>query len=201
QMPPANLLIIDEAHHARANTYQKLIELYPDASVLGLTATPCRGDGRGLGNIFKKMIEVPQVADLIKLGFLVGAKVYAPVDPDLKGVRTQTGDYAVGQLADRMNTPALVGDIVIDWLKHGERRKTIAFAVDVQHSVHIRNDLVQAGVRAEHLDGSTSIRDREAILARLASGETEVVTNCMVLTEGFDCPDIGCIILARPTKQ
>jgi superfamily II DNA or RNA helicase len=201
QMPLANLLIIDEAHHARASTYRAVIDAYPNASVLGLTATPCRGDGRGLGNIFEKMIEVPQVADLIKLGFLVGAKVYAPVDPDLKGVRIQTGDYAVGQLAHRMNTAALVGDIVVDWLKHGERRKTIAFAVDVGHSVHIKNDLVQAGVRAEHLDGTTSIRDREAILARLASGETEVVTNCMVLTEGFDCPDIGCIILARPTKQ
>jgi DNA repair protein RadD len=200
-MPAATIVIVDEAHHARAKTYQAVIDQYPDALIIGLTATPCRGDGRGLGNIFTELLEAPQVAELISGGFLVGAKVYAPVDPNLQGVKTRTGDYVIEQLARRMNTDQLVGDIVTDWLKHGERRKTIAFACDVAHSVHIKNDLVGAGVRAEHLDGSTPKGDRDAILARLASGETEVVTNCMVLTEGFDCPEIGCIILARPTRQ
>ena len=97
-MPPADILIIDEAHHGRARTYQKIIEAYPGRVVLGLTATPCRGDGRGLGNIFDQMIEAPQLQELIDLGFLVA-------DPDLcagqghrpaRGVRTQTGDYAIG---------------------------------------------------------------------------------------------------------
>ena len=200
-MPLADIIIIDEAHHVRAKTYQAIIEHYPGAVVLGLTATPCRGDGRGLGNIFDSMIECPQVADLIKLGFLVGSRVYAPVIPDLRGVRTEKGDYVVGQLAHRMNTDELVGDVVSHWLKYGERRKTVVFAVDVAHSVHIKNEFVNAGVRAEHLDGNTSIEDREAILARLASGETEVVCNCMVLTEGWDMPPVSCCILARPTKQ
>src|SRR5262249_44601367 len=150
-------------------------------------------DGRGLGNIFDAMIECPQVAELIVGDFLVRSRVYAPVDPDLRGVRTQQGDYVVGQLERRMNTDALVGDIVEHWLKYGERRRTVCFAVGVEHSVHIRNEFVQAGVRAEHLDGTTSVPEREAILARLASGETTVICNCQVLTEGFDCPDIGCI--------
>ena len=137
-LPVATLVIIDEAHHSRANTYQKIIEAYPDAILLGLTATPCRGDGRGLGNVFETMIECPQVAKLISGGYLVNSRVYAPIDPDLKGVRTEKGDYVVSQLASRMNTDQLVGDLVTHWHKHGERRPTITFAVDVAHSVHSR---------------------------------------------------------------
>ena len=200
-MPLADFVIIDEAHHACAMTYQKVLEAYPNAIILGLTATPCRDDGRGLGGIFKTMIQCPQVPDLIEQGYLVKARVYAPVDPDLHGVKTQAGDYVESQLAERMDRDKLVGDIVTHWHKYGERRKTVAFACSVGHSVHIRDQFLKAGVRAEHLDGSTPKDEREAILARLASGDTEVVANCMVLTEGFDCPDIGCCILARPTKK
>jgi DNA repair protein RadD len=200
-MPPADLLIIDEAHHACAMTYSKVIATYPNAILLGLTATPCRGDGRGLGGIFQTMIECPQVPDLIEQGYLVKSRVYAPVDPNLRGVRTERGDYVASDLADCMDRPTLVGDIVTHWFKYGEHRRTVTFACSVGHSVHIRDEFVKAGVRAEHLDGSTPKDERDSILARLATGETEVVTNCMVLTEGFDCPDIGCIVLARPTKQ
>ena len=200
-MPLADLVIIDEAHHACAMTYQKVIEAYPNAIILGLTATPCRGDGRGLGGIFTTMIQCPQVPDLIDQGYLVKSRVYAPIDPDLRGVQTVKGDYHEGQLSQRMDKGELIGDIVMHWFKFGERRRTIAFACSIGHSIHIRDEFIKAGVRAEHLDGATPKSDREAILGRLASGETEVVTNCMVLTEGFDCCPIGCIILARPTKK
>jgi superfamily II DNA or RNA helicase len=201
-MPLADLVIIDEAHHSCAQTYRAVLEQYPNAIVLGLTATPCRGDGRGLGGIFTTLIQCPQIAELIEGGYLVKTRVYAPViEPDLKGVRTQAGDYVESQLAERMDQDKLVGDIVTHWLKYGEGRRTVAFACSVGHSVHIADEFVKAGIRAEHLDGETSIEDRSAILGRLASGETQVVCNCMVLTEGFDCPDIGCIILARPTKK
>jgi DNA repair protein RadD len=194
-LPPANLLIID------ANTYTKIIAAYPDAVLLGLTATPCRGDGRGLGGIFEALIECPQVATLIEGKYLVRSRIYAPVDPDLRGVHTQAGDYVETQLADRMDRPKLVGDIVTHWHKYGERRKTVAFACSVGHSIHIRDEFIRAGVRAEHIDGSTPKDQRDETLARLACGDTEVVSNCMVLTEGWDMPAIGCCILARPTKK
>ena len=200
-LPPADLLIVDECHHAAAHTWRKIIEAYPAAVLIGLTATPCRGDGRGLGGIFTTMIECPQVAPLIEQGYLVKTRVYAPVDPDLRGIKTQAGDYVEAQLAERMDRAKLVGDIVTHWHKYGERRRTVAFACSVGHSIHIRDEFIKAGVRAEHLDGETPRDERDAILARLESGETEVVANCMVLTEGFDCPDIGCIVLARPTKK
>jgi superfamily II DNA or RNA helicase len=201
RMPLADLLIIDEAHHARAATYREVIDAYPDAILRGLTATPCRGDGLGLGNIFEAMIQCPQVAELITQGYLVRSRVYAPVDPDLSGVRVEKGDYVEAQLAARMDRPKLVGDIITHWHKLGERRRTIAFACSVGHSIHIRDEFIRSGVRAEHLDGSTPRGERDAMLARLASGETEVIANCMVLTEGWDCPEVGCCILARPTRR
>jgi DNA repair protein RadD len=200
-LPPADLLVIDEAHHCPAATYQEIIDQYPNAILLGLTATPCRGDGRGLGGIFERMIECPQVAALISQGHLVKTRVYAPSEPDLKGVKVQAGDYVETQLADRMDRPKLIGDICTHWHKYGERRKTVAFAVSVQHSIHIRDEFIKSGVRAEHIDGSTPKPERDASLARLASGEIELVSNCMVLTEGWDLPEVACCILARPTKK
>ena len=200
-LPATDLLIVDEAHHCPANTYRQIIKSYPNAVLIGLTATPCRGDGRGLGGIFDVIIECPQVPELIQQGFLVRTHVYAPVDPDLKGVKTRVGDYVASQLAERMDRDDLVGDIVSHWHKYGQRRKTVCFAVDVKHSIHVRDEFIKSGVIAEHVDGSTPKADRDAVLARLASGETELVTNCMVLTEGWDLPDVSCVILARPTKK
>ncbi|MFZ2141913.1 MAG: DEAD/DEAH box helicase, partial [Xanthobacteraceae bacterium] len=181
ELPRADLLVIDEAHHCPADTYSKIIASYPEAVLLGLTATPCRGDGRGLGGIFETIIECPQVAPLIEQGFLVKTRVYAPVNPDLTGVRSQAGDYVETQLADRMDRPKLIGDIVTHWHKFGERRKTVAFTVNVSHSIHLRDEFIKSGVRAEHVDGSTPKPERDASLARLASGEIELISNCMVL--------------------
>jgi DNA repair protein RadD len=200
-LPPVDLLWVDEAHHCTAESYQSIIEAYPDAILLGTTATPCRGDGRGLGGIFDTIVECPQVPELIEQGYLVKTRVYAPVDPDLKGVKVQLGDYVESQLAERMNRPKLVGDIVTHWHKFGERRKTVVFACSVGHSVNIRDEFIKSGVRAEHIDGSTPKPERDASLARLASGEIDLVTNCMVLTEGWDMPEVGACILARPTRK
>jgi DNA repair protein RadD len=200
ELPPAEIVFVDEAHHCRARTYQTIIDAYPSAIIIGLTATPCRGDGRGLGNVFQAMIECPQIPELIEQGHLVKLKIFAPPPPDLRGVRVEsTGDYNIGQLSDKMDP--LVGDFVEHWLKYAQQRRTIAFAVDVRHSVHITDELIKSGVRAEHVDATTGQDDREAIIARLASGETEVVSNVGIFTEGFDSPDVGCIALVRPTRS
>jgi len=201
-LPPADYVIFDEAHRVRGRTREALLSRYPDAILIGLTATPCRGDGRGLGNIFETMIEAPQTAELIQLGKLVPAKVFAPVYRDIaKGVEVSQGDYVVSALSSRMNTDELVGDIVTEWLAHGENRPTVAFSVDVEHAVHIRDRFRQASVIAEYVCGSTPIAEREQILAALTGGEVKIVANCAVLTEGWDCPPVSCVILARPTKQ
>ena len=200
-LPHADIVFIDEAHHVPARTYRHIIAAYPEAQIIGLTATPCRRDGRGLGSVFDVLIEGPQVADLTKQGYLVGTKVFAPSRPDLMGVRVRHGDYVEADLATRMDRAELVGDAITHWHRHADRRKTVLFATSVAHSVHLKDEFIKSGVKAEHIDGSTPKDERDDILARLASGELEVVVNCAVLCEGFDLPDIGCIVLARPTKS
>jgi superfamily II DNA or RNA helicase len=197
-LPHADIVFIDEAHHARARTYRQIIDAYPDARIYGMTATPCRRDGRGLGNVFDAMVECPQVQELIDLGYLVKTKVFAPCKPNLKGVQTRQGDYVESQLAERMDRAELVGDIVTHWHRHADGRKTVVFATSVAHSIHLRDEFVRSGVRAEHIDGSTPKDDRDEILARLECGDLELVSNCQVLTEGWDMPDVACCILALP---
>lgn len=201
ELPPADLLVVDECHHATANTWRRIIEAYPGAVLLGLTATPCRGDGNGLGGIFDTLLECPQVADLIAQGYLVGTRVYAPTRPDLAGVRVQAGDWVESQLAERMDRPKLVGDIGTHWHRHAERRRTVVFACGVGHSIHIRDEFRRSGVSCDHIDGATPKDERDEILAKLAAGAIDVVTNCMVLTEGWDMPEVGCVVLARPTRK
>src|SRR6516225_5228090 len=100
ELPPAEIVIVDEGHHGRAKTYEDIIAAYPDAIIVGLTATPCRGDGRGLGNIFDVIVEAPQVAELIKLDKLVPPRIFTVASPDLRGVDTaKTGDYVISQLS------------------------------------------------------------------------------------------------------
>jgi DNA repair protein RadD len=200
-LPHADIVFIDEAHHARARTYRQITDSYPAAQIIGLTATPCRKDGRGLGGTFDALVECPQVQELIDQGYLVGTKVFAPSRPDLKGVRVRQGDYVEAELAERMDRPQLVGDIVSHWCRLAERRKTIVFATSVAHSINLRDGFLKVGVRAEHIDGSTPKDERDKALQRLSSGELDLITNCMVLTEGWDQPDVACCVLARPTKS
>ena len=133
-LPPANIVFVDEAHHCPARSYRTIIERYPAAKIIGMTATPCRRDGHGLGGIFERMVECPQISDLIKLGYLVPTKVFAPSKPDLSGVHTRHGDYVEAELADRMDRAELIGDIVSHWHRLAEHRKTVVFAtsVDIQ---------------------------------------------------------------------
>lgn len=200
-LPQADLVIVDEAHHSTAKTWHSIMDAYPQAAIVGLTATPCRGDGRGLGTIFETLVECPDVSELVRLGYLTGTRVYAPGAPDLTGVKITAGDYNEKGLAAVMNQDQLVGDVVLHWQHHAEGRKTLVYAVDVAHSMHIRDEFCHAGISAGHIDGTTPPEERDAILSQLRRGTLDVVSNCQVLTEGFDCPDVGCVVLARPTKS
>jgi superfamily II DNA or RNA helicase len=129
ELPPADLVVVDEAHHAPAKTYRKLLDLYPHAVVIGLTATPCRGDGRGLGDLFEELIECPSVGELTKLGYLVPAQFYAPSRPNLDGVQVSRGDYGEAQLAEVMNTHALVGDVISHYFRINSERRHIRYGL------------------------------------------------------------------------
>lgn len=199
--PHARLIVIDECHHATAETYSDILDCYPDAWRVGLTATPFRLDGRGLGDLFGELVVAATTKELCDAGVLHAPKVWCDKSPDLRGVKVIAGDYSLGALSKRTNTDELNADIVKTWLAHAHGRRTVTFAVDVEHSMAIATAFQQVGVAAEHLDGATPRDQRDAILARLASGRTQIVCNCMVLTEGWDLPALECAIVARPTAS
>ena len=200
-LPQVDLIVIDEAHHMPADSYRALVEMFPGAKLVGFTATPCRRDGRALSDDFDRLIEAPQVAALVSRGHLVPAKVFAPAAPSLKGVHTRHGDFVEAELAERLDRPELVGDIVAHWRRLADGRKTVAFAVTVAHATSIRDEFLKAGIRAAMVDGSTPKLERDEVLERLAAGDLDVVSNCLVLTEGWDSPSVSCCIMARPTKS
>lgn len=200
--PPANIVIIDEAHRTSAASYQKLFEWYPDAMFLGLTATPCRGDGKPLGQSYQAMVLGATYSQLIAQGFIVEPEVYStPMQPDLSGVHTVAGEYNQEELEEAVNRGALIGNLFSEWSRRAGGRRTVVFAVSVEHSKAIVCEFVAGGVKAEHLDGATPEDERRAILARLESGETLVVSNVGVLCEGWDQPACKCLVLACPTKS
>jgi len=201
EKPSAGLIVVDECHHAAADSYQNVLAEYPDAHVVGLTATPFRLDGRGLGDLFGELVVAAWPDDLCADGVLHKPRVWASKAPDLRGIRVVAGDYSVGALAERSNTAELNGDIVETWMKRAAGRRTVAFAVDIAHSMAITKAFQDAGIPAEHLDGGTPRSQRDDILDRLRAGKTLVVSNCMVLTEGWDLPALECAVIARPTAS
>ena len=200
-MPKAELIVIDEAHHVVNDTHQTILQNYPFTPRLGLTATPFRLDGRGLGELFGEIIVAAYTDELCDAGVLHRPKVWASKSPDLRGLKVVAGDYNLKGLSERTNTAELNADIVQTWLKHARGRRTVAFAVDIEHSQAITEAFQQVGIAAEHIDGRTSRDERDAVLARLRSGKTQIVSNCMILTEGWDLPALECAIIARPTAS
>jgi superfamily II DNA or RNA helicase len=177
---------------------------YPAALHIGLTATPYRADGRGLGDAYGELIVVASPRELIAEGFLVEPRVFTvPTEEraDLSHVRVTRGEYSASDLDDAMNRQGLVGNIVAHWQTHASQVRTVVFAVSIDHSRNIVKRFQEAGVPAEHLDGNTPTAERDAILRRLDSGETLVVGSVGTLSEGWDQPSVKCAVLARPTKS
>lgn len=200
-LPPANLIVVDECHLSVAPTFVELIDQYPDAVVIGLTATPYRLDGKGLRRIYQELIEVTDAATLMAEGHLIKPRVLSTPRPDLSGVKIRNGDYDQRALAAAMDQADLVGDVVEHWQKHAAGKRTVVFATSVEHSIHLVERFKAAGVSAEHLDAKTPADQRRAILARLKAGETQVVSNVEILTAGWDLPTLEVCVLARPTES
>lgn len=204
-------IIVDECHHALAKTYLDLLDCFPDAKVVGLTATPMRSDGRGLGRIFDELVQGEQYGG--NYTSLISRRVLVPCPPkkiwswsidQLEKVRVQAGDYVMGGKsgADRlMNDTKLIGDIVKHWDMLAENRPTIMFATSVSHAENTAIQFRESGIQAEFIHAGTPQDERDRIIALLGNGGLNVVTNFGVFTEGFDCPPVSCLIMARPTKQ
>jgi superfamily II DNA or RNA helicase len=200
--PPPDLIILDECHHVAAPSWARLVESFPQAKLLGLTATPERLDGRGLKDWFEHMIVGPNTHTLIDEGYLSKFKYFAPTIPDMRGVRVKLKEYDRHDLEGAMNKSTLVGDIVDHFKeKLAPNARALAFCVSVDASRELAARFTEAGIPAKHVDWETTQEKRDEAVADLASGKIRVLTNREVFSEGLDLPAIDAVLLLRPTKS
>jgi superfamily II DNA or RNA helicase len=192
------LVVVDEAHHALADSYQKVLQHFTGAKVLGVTATPDRGDKRNLGQYFENIAFEITMFDLIKQGYLSPVKVKAlPVEIDLAQVKSVAGDYSADDLGTAL-TPYL-RSIAQALRDHAAFRKCLVFLPLIATSKTFTEICQQEGLLAYHVDGISA--DRKEILAGFAAGQFDILCNAMLLTEGFDDPSIDCVVVLRPTRS
>ena len=197
-----DMILTDEAHHAPAGNYTKVLAHFPRAYSLGVTATPVRGDGKGLASEYDVIVEGPNIRQLIDMGYLVEPVVYAPAKAlDLTGVRTKLGDYDKTQLSGLMDKPTVTGDAVAHYRKLLNGQPAVAFCVSVAHAQHVAEQFRTAGYKSEAVDGAMELTERQRILDGLGSGAVQVVTSCDIISEGTDIPAIAGAILLRPTQS
>lgn len=207
---PPKLLITDECHHATASQYDKVhrwVEAH-GGKCLGLTATPWRLSGEGLDSHYQHMVLGPPVAWLIANGYLSDYRAYAPVAPDLTEVHTLAGDYAKNEIEQVMTGKAIIADCVSHWRRLALGKRTIGFAVTVQHSQMMAEEFLRAGIPAAHVDANTPEHIRRQHILNFATGHLLVLWNCGLFSEGLDLSAIArrdvtieCVIQARPTKS
>lgn len=203
-MPQFDLIVIDEAHHAVSATFTALLASQPNAKLLGVTATPCRLDGKGLGKHcgghFDAIHCGPSMEDLITAGYLAPCKVYLPAAAiDTRGVKKIAGDYDEGELEERAD--AVTGDAVLEFQKLPAGTTAIAFCVTVKNAERVAAAFVEAGIKSVAVHGGMHKDDRDAAIAGLEDGSVQVLTSCEIVSEGLDVPSVGCVILLRPTKS
>jgi superfamily II DNA or RNA helicase len=197
-----DLIIIDEAHHAVAGSWSKIINHWKSSKLLGVTATPCRLDGRPLKDFFDYLVLGPSIGNLVAQGYLCPHKVFAaPNDLNLSNVKTRAGDYAKDQLEHELKRADITGDAVEQYRKHADGLPAIAFCVSVDHGISVRNKFNNAGYKAGLITGSMNNKDRDEILFNLSSGKIQVLASVDVVNEGFNLPCISAAILLRATKS
>ena len=193
------LLVIDEAHHTTAGTWAKVIQHFHAAKLLGVTATPIRSDGRGLGEHYQAMVQGPTAQQLTDDGFLAAAKVLAPPGFDSTGLRKRMGDFDAKESEQRVGT--IMGDCLGHYRKHLPGQTAIAFCCSVAHAEAVADLFQRNGIAAASIDGSMDTAQRRELLQDLGTGKLKVLTSCALIGEGVDVPSVGGCILLRPTAS
>jgi len=203
-----DLIVVDEAHRVMAESYQAILRQYPRARVLGLTATPERADGKGLSDVFRHLFVIALPSELQRDDYLADprwfgarADVVAKLAERLKGTRVSNGDYAPADLARAVDSKFLLGSVVSETLRIAPGVRKAVFAGSVAHSRKLAAAFKRKGVKAAHLDAEVPPLEREAMLEEFAKGDIEVICNFDVLSEGWDLPALGAVVLARPFRS
>lgn len=202
-----DVLMIDEAHHSAADSYQKIIQELgfgpgSDRLLVGVTATPERGDRKGLDDTFEKIVFSRSVGTMIRAGYLapvIGRRILTNLHLDR--IRIQGGDFAINDLAQAVNMPERNEFIVEKFREYAGERKAVAFCVNVQHCHDLAKAFNDAGIKAAAVWGDMDPTERKKTLAALKKGKIQIATSCGVLTEGFDEPSLTAILMCRPTKS
>lgn len=199
KLPPADLVIFDEAHHTQDdNSYgDVLLKHWPRARVLGVTATPYRLGGKGFTTVFDTLVQGPPFKDIVGMGYLVPFKYYVAYNPDMTNVKMQRGDYLQEDIAKAMQ----LAPIVDSYLEHCRGKSGICFAINVDHSNLIVRQYIERGIPAAHVDANTDIKIRRKLFQDLRDKKILVLVNVGIATEGTDIPNIDFVQLARPTKS
>jgi superfamily II DNA or RNA helicase len=206
-MPRLDLLVIDEAHHAVADSYRRIIdrvrEANPDARIFGVTATPNRGDRKGLREVFDNVADQVRLGELIASGHLVPPRTFVidvGVQNELRSVRKSMSDFDMAEVAGIMDRAPVTDEVIRHWKDKAGDRQTVVFCSTVAHAEHVTDAFRAAGVSAALIHGDLAAETRKAILTDYAEGSICVIVNVAVLTEGWDHPPTSCVVLLRPSS-
>lgn len=195
-----SLIITDENHHCLAASYKRIYE-YFNAHCVGVTATPVRLNGGGLGEINDTLIVGISAKELIARSCLSPYEYYAPPVADLSGIRSRNGDYAPEDIENALAKPHIYGDVIGYYKQLSEGKKAICYCATVKHSKDMAEAFREAGINAAHIDGTTPAGERAEIISAFRSGTIQILCNVDLISEGFDVPDCNTSILLRPTKS
>jgi DNA repair protein RadD len=201
-MPQYDLIIMDEAHHCSGtNTFSRVMEHFPKAFHLGITATPARHTQEPLSDSFDTMVHGPSTAELINMGYLCPPQIYAPSAPDLSGLHHRGGDFITSEIDAKMNKPTITGDSIKHYQKLAAGKRAIAFCCTVAHAEAVAAQFRAAGIAAASVDGKMDPYTRSARLKDFEAGKVPVITSVNLISEGFDCPAAEVGIMLRPTES
>jgi superfamily II DNA or RNA helicase len=201
-VPAPDLVIIDEAHHSVSKSYVQMFAAWPTAKFIGVTATPERLDGKGLGAMFDRMVMGPSVQWLIDNGFLAQPVYYAPREVvDLSQVHTVAGDFDRSEAEEIVDTPRITGDAVTHYVRFCNRQRAVAFCISVAHAQHVADTFNSCGIPSASIDGTLDPEVRKQRVEDLTAGKILVLTSCELISEGFDLPAVNAAILLRPTHS
>lgn len=200
-LPEPRIIITDEAHHSTAASYKKIYAAFPDACRLGFTATPCRLNKGGLGEVYDKLITSVTTQWLIEHNYLSPYKYYSVKLADTSGLHIKAGDYKADEIAELMQNKEIYGETVKQWEKLAKNKKTIAYCASVEAAEQTAEQFRQAGYTAASLSGSTPKELRAQIMQNFRDSKIMILTNCELFGEGLDVPDCECTVLLRPTQS
>lgn len=193
--------LVHNCHHLASKTWKTVADYYNKGITIGLTATPCRLDGKPLSDMFDCMIVGPQTDELIRAGYLVPYKYYAPTNLDTSKVKVVNGEYQAQALAEAIKESSVIGDNIEQYKKLAMGKRNVVFACNIKHSQEIVRRYNEAGIPAAHLDGNTNPGERKQIIKDFESGKIKVLSNVDLFGEGFDLPAIEVVSMLRPTMS